>query len=123
MDAIYLVSTIVGTIDQIEPSISNTGTPTTTNNQQTRQNDQICAILDFYHNDNSPVLEDYCQDIDVSNESLFCCSFRDRCGQTLTAVEEDVVDKTAVDSEKEEEEIDPNIQRCLLRRSVIAAGW
>ena len=61
---------------------SNTGAPTTSNHHRTRENDRINAILDYYHDDNNPCLEDYVQEVENSGESLHCSPFRDGGGRS-----------------------------------------
>ena len=71
----YLVPAIAGTIDQLVPSAA-TGALATRPQNRTRNNDQINAMLDYYHDDSSPNLDTYCHEIDVTGESPFCRSFR-----------------------------------------------
>ena len=81
IDKIYLVPAIAGTIDQLAP-----GTTSTTHQQwdqhRERSDARVRALLDYYHDDESPPFDDFCQPIDNVGESPFCRSFRDGGGRT-----------------------------------------
>ena len=79
IDKSYRVPAIAVTIDQLAP-----GPPLATNQRREQPRDhndaRSRALLDYYEDDLSHNFDNYCQEIDASGESAFCCSFRDGGG-------------------------------------------
>ena len=56
VDLLYLVPAIAGTIYQLRPE----NKPSTINQHGCQQENQIRAMMDYYHDDKSSVIKDYC---------------------------------------------------------------